>query len=257
MEMLVKKILFLGYDGSKTRLISFLRQKGLHVEHHDTPLGSYQEYADYDLLISFGYRHNIPKVFIDGFSGVIINLHISYLPYNRGAHPNFWAFYDNTPHGVSIHIIDEGVDTGPIICQRHVVFDTENTFKETHARLCFEVEDLFIANADSILAGRYTARPQRGKGSYHRVADLPEFPGGWDADIDSTLLWLDERWGVNISKKLAIIDQVEAIRSKNNVNWMDILRLAFTHAPDEAAKIMARINDDDGRISELLSELAK
>ncbi len=38
---------------------------------------------------------------------------------------------------------------------------------------------------------------------------------------------------------LEIIDEVQDIRSKNNVNWMDILRLAFHHAPGEARKLMA------------------
>ncbi len=35
-----------------------------------------------------------------------------------------------------------------------------------------------------------------------------------------------------------IIDQIEDIRSKNNTNWMDILRIAFKHSPKEAAKVM-------------------
>lgn len=56
---------------------------------------------------------------------------------------------------------------------------------------------------------------------------------------------------------LEIIDEVEKIRTKNNVNWMDILRLAFTHAPDDARRLMTKVNEHDGRISELLSELSK
>lgn len=51
------------------------------------------------------------------------------------------------------------------------------------------------------------------------------------------------------------IDQIEKIRSKNNVNWMDILRLAFKHAPNEAKKIMQRINSDDKKISNQLKKL--
>ena len=53
----------------------------------------------------------------------IVNLHISYLPWNRGAHPNFWSFFDATPTGVSIHLIDKGIDTGPIIVQKKVKLD--------------------------------------------------------------------------------------------------------------------------------------
>lgn len=55
---------------------------------------------------------------------------------------------------------------------------------------------------------------------------------------------------------LQIIDEVEKIRTKNNVNWMDILRLAFKHAPEDARKLMSRVNEYDGRISALLTELA-
>ena len=52
---------------------------------------------------------------------------------------------------------------------------------------------------------------------------------------------------------LEIIDEVEQIRTKNNVNWMDILRL---HAPEDARKLMGRVNEYDGRISQLLKELS-
>jgi len=56
---------------------------------------------------------------------------------------------------------------------------------------------------------------------------------------------------------LKIIDQIENIRSKNNVNWMNILRLAFKLDPKEAKKIMKRINYDDKKISQLLNKLSK
>jgi len=51
------------------------------------------------------------------------------------------------------------------------------------------------------------------------------------------------------------INQIQKIRGKNNVNWMDILRLAFKHAPKEASAIMGRINADDKKISYLLKKL--
>ena len=54
---------------------------------------------------------------------------------------------------------------------------------------------------------------------------------------------------------LKVIDQIETVRSKNNVNWMDVLRLAFRHAPEEAKQIMKKINHEDHEISELLKKL--
>ena len=56
---------------------------------------------------------------------------------------------------------------------------------------------------------------------------------------------------------LMIIDDIEKIRTKNNVNWMDVLRLAFIHSPDEAKKLMKKINEEDNQISELFRKLSK
>ena len=54
---------------------------------------------------------------------------------------------------------------------------------------------------------------------------------------------------------IKIIDKIQKIRSKNNVNWMNILRLAFELDPKKASKIMKKINYDDKKISQLLNKL--
>ena len=54
-----------------------------------------------------------------------------------------------------------------------------------------------------------------------------------------------------------IIDQIEKIRSKNNGNWMDVLRLAFKYDPKVAAKIMSKIYTDDTKIGKLAKKLIK
>ena len=59
------------------------------------------------------------------------------------------------------------------------------------------------------------------------------------------------------NKYITIIKKIEKIRSKNNVNWMNILRLAFKLDPIAAKKIMKKINYDDKQISKLLTELGK
>ena len=121
-----KSILFLGYDKNQCSLISFLEAKGCLVENKKTKL---LEITNHDLIISFGYKHIIKKEILEKLNIPIINLHISYLPWNRGSHPNFWAFYESTPSGVTIHEIDQGVDTGSIIFQKLLKFNTrELTF---------------------------------------------------------------------------------------------------------------------------------
>ena len=59
----------------------------------------------------------------------------------------------------------------------------------------------------------------------------------------------------NIKKYLKIIDKIEKVRTKNNSNWMDILRLALKSSPKRAIKIMMQINEKDKKISSLLSKL--
>ena len=60
-----------------------------------------------------------------------------------------------------------------------------------------------------------------------------------------------------IEHYLKIINEIEKVRTQNNVNWMDVLRLSFTHAPEEAKKLMKKIDHEDTRISNLIKELSK
>ena len=60
----------------------------------------------------------------------------------------------------------------------------------------------------------------------------------------------------NKNNYLEIINKVEKVRSKNNINWMNILRLAFKHAPKEASRLIKKINSEDKRISFLLKKLS-
>lgn len=58
-------------------------------------------------------------------------------------------------------------------------------------------------------------------------------------------------------KYIRVIDQIELVRKKNNSNWMDILRVAYSFAPEKTATIMARIYKDDSKISSLAKKLTK
>ena len=141
----------------------------------------------------YQYRHILKQHVIQGFGCPIFNLHISYLPYNRGAHPNFWSFYDNTPSGVTIHLIDSNIDTGPIVKQKYVNFEeSDNTFdKHFYAALIESMEDLFLEFLPSLLTDTWTAKKQRGVRTHHNVSDLPSNFSGWNADILEELDRLD------------------------------------------------------------------
>ena len=176
-----KYVLFLGYSRKETSLIDAIEKKGYNVIHKCKKINNTE---NFDFVISYGYKHIIKKSIIDSSEAKLINLHISFLPWNRGAHPNFWSFFDDTPKGVSIHFIDEGIDTGNIILQKKVKFKkNEDTFSSTYKRLKIEIESLFLENIENIFNGNYVSKPQSAKGSFHVKSDLPVNLSGWDAKI--------------------------------------------------------------------------
>ena len=58
-----------------------------------------------------------------------------------------------------------------------------------------------------------------------------------------------------IKKYLRVIDEIEKTRSKNNVNWMNILRIAIKNAPGETIRTMKKIDAKDSKISNLFKKL--
>ena len=186
----VGRLLFLGYGPGQTRLIDAVREARWDVVNESGPVS---DLSSYDVVVSFGYRTILQKNTLETSRRPVLNLHIAYLPYNRGAHPNFWSFFDSTPTGVTIHEIDEGIDTGPIVFQKKVVFSpNEDTFAKTHRRLIMEIEDLFIQNMGALLSGNYQARPQVGPGTYHATKDLPKSLDDWNSKIQDTIMRLKE-----------------------------------------------------------------
>ena len=114
----MKKILFLGYNIKKTNLLNQIKNfdKKIFIKNYSSKI-NFKKIKNFDLIICYGYRHIIDKEIISKYKK-IINLHISYLPYNKGAHPNFWSFADNTPSGVTIHEVNENLDSGNIIFKK-------------------------------------------------------------------------------------------------------------------------------------------
>ncbi|MFJ8234647.1 formyltransferase family protein [Ureibacillus sp. NPDC094379] len=140
-----------------------------------------------DYIISYGYRYIIPKSVVDYYKGKIINLHISYLPWNRGADPNLWSFLENTPKGVTIHYINEGIDTGDIITQKVINFSSEETLATSYQKLKNEIELLFKKVWPQIRLGENSRTTQKGKGSYHNLKEKEKYLhllyAGWDTPV--------------------------------------------------------------------------
>jgi methionyl-tRNA formyltransferase len=169
--MQTEKVLFLGPENSP--LLTWLR------EQHEDVLQTAEKITPEDIrawnvgfLVSYGYRHIIRQPVLALLPERAINLHISYLPWNRGADPNLWSFLESTPKGVSIHHLDQGIDTGDIILQKQVAFSAaEPTLATTYARLQAEIQQLFRDHWPKLKAGYLPRKRQAGVGTYHRMQD--------------------------------------------------------------------------------------
>jgi phosphoribosylglycinamide formyltransferase-1 len=84
-----------------------------------------------DLILTCGYMRILQKDFIQAFPGKIINIHPSLLPAFPGIHSQKQAFdYGVQITGCTVHFVDEGVDTGPIILQEIVKIEPHMTEKD-------------------------------------------------------------------------------------------------------------------------------
>lgn len=139
------------------------------------------------IMISYNYKYMIKQEIIDYMHGEVFNLHISFLPWNRGASPNFWSFIENSPKGVSIHKVDAGLDTGDIVAQEEIHFaESQESFSSTYHKLHEKLVALFIRNWNSIKSGCYAVSKQEGEGSFHRKRDFEQF-----MKVNGTLHWED------------------------------------------------------------------
>lgn len=151
----------------------------------------YIEKNNFEFLISFGYRRLIKSEILKLFKKNAINLHISFLPWNKGADPNLWSFLDATPTGVSIHIINEKIDEGDILCQKYINFNTEDTLESTYQILNEKIIELFKCNWLRILNEEIEPIKQNNIGTYHKKSDKIKYnyllENGWKTKIYTIL----------------------------------------------------------------------
>ncbi len=141
----------------------------------------------FDFIISYGYSFILKEDIIQAYKGKAINLHISYLPWNRGMSPNFWSFLEGTPKGVTIHYLDEGIDTGDIIIQWRIVFNDSETLRTSNAILHKAMVNMFKYHWLRIRDGKSFVRKQVGVGSYHTPKEMEAYqhlmPDSWDTPV--------------------------------------------------------------------------
>jgi phosphoribosylglycinamide formyltransferase-1 len=97
----------------------------------DLVMATWLEEHGVDLIVLAGYMHLLTEPFLRRFPGRIVNVHPSLLPAFPGAHAIDDALAaDVDATGVTIHFVDEGLDTGPVIVQEEVALEPRATLEE-------------------------------------------------------------------------------------------------------------------------------
>lgn len=126
-----------------------------------------------DIGLSVLFDYILRPEFLDLCPAGVVNLHPSYLPYNRGQYPNVWSIVERTPAGVTLHYIDVGVDTGDIIAQRQVPIEPIDTGETLYRKLERACVELFEETWPLIRSGRAFRIPQNKQGgTCHRTWDV-------------------------------------------------------------------------------------
>lgn len=126
-----------------------------------------------DLALSMWFGCILKKEFIKLFPFGCINLHNSYLSYNRGKYPHVWAIYNNSKYGVSIHFIDEKIDAGDIIARKEIKIKITDIAGTLYERSLKEIVKLFIATWPKIKQGKIKPIPQDEKiATFHLAKDV-------------------------------------------------------------------------------------
>jgi pseudaminic acid synthase len=236
-----EKILFLGYIDNK--IIDFLKSRGDNVliKEEKLNLKEIQE-INPDYIISYGYRHIIKKDIIENYPK-IINLHIAYLPWNRGADPNFWGWLENTPKGYTIHYIDEGIDTGNILLQELLEVTEDETLTSSYKNLREGIENLFIKNWELIRKNKLNSVAQNlNEGNIHYIKDLEKYKfllkqKQWDTPVKEIInygkennLWIKKiefKIGNNSTKdKVLVIGEISGNHGGSYEKCEKLVRVA-------------------------------
>jgi phosphoribosylglycinamide formyltransferase-1 len=119
----------------------------------DAAMADWLESHGVELVVLAGYMHLLTEPFLDRFPGRVVNVHPSLLPEFPGAHAIDDALAANVETtGVTVHFVDAGLDTGPVIAQEQVALEPRETLEERihaveHTLLPKVVRELCLARS--------------------------------------------------------------------------------------------------------------
>ena len=126
-----------------------------------------------DVVLVFG-TGLLRQTVIDAFAGRIINIHLGLSPYYRGAGTNFWPLVNGEPEycGATIHFLDAGVDTGPILAHVRPAMAASDGPHDVGNKVIVAAAAAQLAAARAHVDRPLVGVPQAGGGRLYKRADF-------------------------------------------------------------------------------------
>jgi phosphoribosylglycinamide formyltransferase-1 len=128
-------------------------------EERDLVLATWLEEHGVELVVLAGYMHLLTTPFLDRFPGRVVNVHPALLPQFPGPTPIADALAAGVETtGVTVHVVDEGTDTGPVVLQRKVPVEPNDTEETLSARILEREHEAYPEAIVKVLDGLETPR---------------------------------------------------------------------------------------------------
>ncbi|HHY47916.1 MAG TPA: phosphoribosylglycinamide formyltransferase [Firmicutes bacterium] len=142
--------------------IALPRSRFRSREDHDNAIASILVERGVDLVVLAGYMRILSKAFIKRFEGRIMNIHPALLPSFPGLNAQAQALsYGVKVSGCTVHFVDEGVDTGPIILQRAVPVLEDDTPETLAERILRQEHEIYPEAIQLFAEGRLVIEGRR------------------------------------------------------------------------------------------------
>ncbi|GAA3918956.1 phosphoribosylglycinamide formyltransferase [Hymenobacter algoricola] len=113
-----------------------------------------------DYIVLAGYMRILSPTFIRAFAGRILNIHPADTHQHQGLHAYEWAFDNQLPETkITVHLVDEGLDTGPILAQQAVDLRGAATLAEVERRGLAVEHQLYAATLAELIEKERHAEP--------------------------------------------------------------------------------------------------
>ena len=210
----VKKIRILGPIGRNESIRKTLCDLGFKVIVSPDPYDTDSvDVFSPDIILSSGYDRMLRPETVQKYSQRIINLHAAYLPWARGIGTTLFATMLRYPFGVSVHFINEGLDTGKLIARKLVHPGPNDTLRTFYSKLLTATEELFFENFPKIVTGQINGVPQKELGEINTHRSRLQFesildvcPNGYDTLISDLEKLRDSLEASNAFRNVLLTD---------------------------------------------------